>query len=138
MDKSPLVVAARVILAGGLLAFVLAGCGDDPPPPKPAAKAPAPAAPPAAKAPEAKPDAAKPAAEARAGADRALAARVKEALLAEKSLNAHGIEVDARDGAVTLFGTVENMARREQAAKIAAAVEGARSVENKLVVVAGS
>ena len=139
MDTNPFTVASRVILAG-LLAFALTGCGDDPPPPKPAAKAPAPGAPapPAAKAPEAKPDAAKPAAGARAGADRALAARVKEALLADKSLNAHGIEVDAKDGAVTLFGTVENMARREQAAKIAAAVEGARSVENKLVVVAGS
>jgi hyperosmotically inducible protein len=140
MDTNPFVVASRVILAGGLLALVLGGCGDDPPPSKPAAKAPAPAAPaapPAAKAPEAKPDAGKPAA-ARAGADRALAARVKEALLAEKSLNAHGIEVDAKDGAVTLFGTVENRARREQAAKIAAGVDGARSVENKLVVVAGS
>jgi hypothetical protein len=138
MDTNPFVVASRVILAGGLLALVLGGCGDDPPPSKPAAKAPAPTAAPAAKAPEAKPDAARPAAEARAGADRALAARVKEALLADKSLNAHGIEVDAKDGAVTLFGTVENKARREQAAKIAAAVEGARSVENKLVVVAGS
>jgi hypothetical protein len=138
MDTNPFVVASRVILAGGLLTSVLAGCGDDPPPSKPAAKAPAPTAAPAAKAPEAKPDAARPAAEARAGADRALAARVKEALLADKSLNAHGIEVDAKDGAVTLFGTVENKARREQAAKIAAAVEGARSVENKLVVVAGS
>jgi hyperosmotically inducible protein len=141
MHTNPFVIASRVILAGGLLAFVLAACGDDPSASKPAAKAPAPAAPaapPAAKAPEAKPDAAKPAAEARAGSDRALAARVKEALLAEKSLNAHGIEVDAKDGAVTLFGTVENKARREQAAKIAAAIEGARSVENKLVVVAGS
>ena len=71
-------------------------------------------------------------------ADRALAARVKEALLAEKSLNAHGIDVGAKNGTVTLFGTVENKTRLEQAAKIAAGVDGARSVENKLVVVSGS
>lgn len=125
------------VLAAGILAFGLAACGDDPPPPKPVVKAPAPAAP-AAPAADAKAAPAKPATEARAGADRALAARVKEALLAEKSLNAHGIEVDAKDGAVTLFGTVENKARREQAAKIAAGVDGTRSIENKLVVVAGS
>jgi hyperosmotically inducible protein len=138
MDTIPSRLAPRVALAAGLLAFVLAACGDDPPPPKPAAKAPAPAAPPAPPPADAKAGAAKPAAEARAGADRALAARVKDALLADKSLNAHGIEVDARDGAVTLFGTVGNKAGREQAAKIAAGIEGARSVENKLVVVAGS
>src|SRR5688572_14780018 len=135
----PYCAPPRVILMAGSLALLLAACGEDPKPapPKPAAKAPAPAAP-AAPAADAKAAPAKPAAEARAGADGALAARVKEALLAEKSLNAHGIEVDAKDGVVTLFGTVENKARREQAAKIAAAVEGARSVENKLVLVAGS
>ena len=138
MDTKPLAVASRVVLTAGLLAFVLAACGDDPPPPKPVAKAPAPAAAPAAPAPDAKTDVVKPAADARAGADRSLAARVKEALLADKSLNAHGIEVDAKDGVVTLFGTVANKARREQAAKVAARVDGARSVDNKLVVVAGS
>jgi hyperosmotically inducible protein len=122
-----------------LLTLALSGCGDDPPPPKPVAKAPAPAAPTTAPKPDDKAaPAAKPADAGRATADRSLAARVKEALLAEKSLNSHGIEVDAKDGAVTLFGTVENKARREQAAKIAAGVDGTRSVENKLVVVAGS
>ena len=136
MDTNPLVVASRIAVAAGLLTFALAGCGDDPPPPKPVAKAPAPAA--APKADDKAAPAAKPADAGGTSTDRSLAARVKEALLAEKSLNAHGIEVDARNGAVTLFGTVENKARREQAAKIAAGVDGARSVENKLVVVAGS
>jgi hyperosmotically inducible protein len=142
MDTNPLMVASRVAVAAGLLTFALAGCGDDPPPPKPVAKAPAPAAPAgSATAPKSDDQAApasKPADAGPATADRSLAARVKEALLAEKSLNAHGIEVDAKGGAVTLFGTVENKARREQAAKIAAGVDGTRSVENKLVVVAGS
>ena len=137
MDTSTLVVASRVVLAAGL-AFVLAGCGDDPPPPKPVAKAPATAVPAPPKSDDKAAPAAKPADAGRPTADRSLAARVKEALLAEKSLNAHGIEVDAKDGAVTLFGSVENKARREQAAKIAAGVDGTRSVENKLVVVAGS
>jgi hyperosmotically inducible protein len=139
MDANPLMIASRVAVAAGLLTFALSGCGDDPPPPKPVAKAPAPAAPTTAPKPDDKAaPAAKPADTGRATADRSLAARVKEALLSEKSLNSHGIEVDAKDGAVTLFGTVENKARREQAAKIAAGVDGTRSVENKLVVVSGS
>ena len=138
MDTNPLMVASRAAVAAGLLTLALAGCGDDPPPPKPVAKAPAPAAPAPPKADDKPAPAAKPADAGRATADRSLAARVKDALLAEKSLNAHGIEVDAKDGAVTLVGTVENKARREQAAKIAAGVDGTRSIENKLVVVAGS
>ncbi len=137
MDTNPLVVAARVAFAAGLAALVLAGCSDDPPPPKPVAKAPGPAAPPAGKAEDKSAPAAKPA-DNRVAADRVLAERVKDALLAEKSLNAHGIDVDAKGGAVTLFGTVENKAKREQAAKIAAGVDGTRSVENKLVILAGS
>lgn len=138
MDTNPLMVASRAAVAAGLLTLALAGCGDDPPPPKPVAKAPPPAAPAPSKSDDKAAPSAKPADAGRATADRSLAARVKEALLAEKSLNAHGIEVDAKDGAVTLFGTVENKARREQAAKIAAGVDGTRSIENKLVVVAGS
>ncbi len=139
MDTNSLVIAARVALALAV-AFGLAGCGEDPPPPKPVAKAPAPPAPPApqARADDKAAPAAKPAEGGRAAADSALAARVKEALLAEKGLNAHGIDVGARDGVVTLFGTVESKARLQQAAKVAAGVDGARSVENKLVVVAGS
>jgi hypothetical protein len=136
MEIKLLVVASRAFLAVGLIC-TLAGCGDDPPPPKPVAKAPAPAASPAPNAEDKPAPAAKPA-DAGGAADRALAARVKEALLADKGLNAHGIDVGAKNGTVTLFGTVENKARLEQAAKIAAGVDGARSVENKLVVVSGS
>lgn len=70
--------------------------------------------------------------------DKDLAARVKTALLAEPVLKAHGIDVVARNGAVTLYGTAETRMRREMAEKIAARVEGVKSVDNKLAVVAGS
>lgn len=42
------------------------------------------------------------------------------------------------DGSVTLFGTAPTTADREQAARVAAGVDGVRSVKNNLVVVAGS
>ena len=124
------------IATAAAVAFSLYGCGGEPPP-KPAAKA----APPAAPAPEAKaapaPD--KPAAaSSQADADQALATRVKSALAAASGINAHRIDVTAKSGAVTLFGTAETKAQREAAGKAAAAVAGVTSVENKLAVVAGS
>jgi len=71
-------------------------------------------------------------------ADAALAAKVKSALGAEKGLNAHAIDITARDGAVTLFGTADTPALRDKATKIAAGVEGVKSVENRMAVVKGS
>jgi hypothetical protein len=128
---------ARLLAAAGMLALALTACGEDTPPPVPKPKVAAPAAPaPAPSRAETKAEPApKPAAD---SADSALAARVKEALLAEKALNAHGIDVGARNGVVTLFGTVQKKSELEHAARIAAGTEGARSVENKLVVLAGS
>ena len=127
-------------LTATLLAFVLSGCGQEPPP-KPAVKvAPVPAV---AVAP-ANEDAAKAEAEkmaaqaARAAADKELAGRVKAALATERNLNVHGIDVVARDGAVTLYGTAETRVRRDMAEKIAARVDGVKSIENKLAIVAGS
>ena len=128
------------IVPAAVLALVLSGCGKEPPP-KPAVKVvPVPAV---AVAP-ADQDAAKAEAEkmaaqaARAAADKELAGRVKAALVAERSLNAHGIDVVSKDGAVTLYGTAETRVRRDMAEKIAARVDGVKSIENKLVVVAGS
>ena len=124
------------ILAATLAALVLSGCGREPPP-KPVVKSvPVPVAPVSEQA--AKAEAEKAAQAARAEADKELAGRVKAALVADKSLNAHRIDVVARDGAVTLFGTTETRARRDTAGKIATAVAGVKSVENKLAVVAGS
>jgi osmotically-inducible protein OsmY len=129
------------ILAATLLAIAFSGCGQDPQP-KPVLKAvPVPAASTdqdAAKAEAAKAAAAKAEAAARAAADKELAGRVKAALGAERTLNAHGIDVVASNGTVTLFGTAETRMKRDTAGKIAAAVEGVKSVENKLAIVAGS
>ena len=125
------------ILPATLLAFALSGCGKEPPP-KPVAKSvPVPAL--SANDDSAKAEAAKNAAQAaRDSADKELAGRVKSALVAERNLNAHGIDVVAKDGAVTLYGTAETRMRRELAENIAGRVEGVKSVENKLAVVAGS
>jgi len=124
-------------IAAGAIAFALAACGEEPPP-KPVAKAAPPVATPAP-APEAKAAAApKPADSAPAAADSNLAAKVKAALLNEPALNAHGIDVVAKEGVVTLFGTTPTRAGRDTAAKIAGGVAGVKLVDNKLKVVAGS
>ncbi|HSB48850.1 MAG TPA: BON domain-containing protein [Burkholderiales bacterium] len=125
------------MMSAALLAFAVSGCGKEPPP-KPVVQAvPVPAAP-------AKPDAANVEAEkmaaqaARAAADKELAGRVKAALVAERSINAHGIDVVAKDGAVTLYGTAETRMRKDMAEKVASGVDGVKSVQNKLAIVAGS
>lgn len=125
------------ILMATLLAFAFSGCGREPPP-KPVVKdVPVAVAPVDQDA--GKVEAAKQAAVAsRAAADKELAGRVKAALVAERGLNAHGIDVTAKDGAVTLYGTAETRLRRDMAEKIAARVDGVKSVENKLAIVAGS
>jgi hyperosmotically inducible protein len=73
-----------------------------------------------------------------AAADRALALKVKDALVREPLINGHGIDVVARDGVVTLFGTAETRMKRDVAGQVASTVAGVVSVENKLAVVAGS
>jgi hyperosmotically inducible protein len=73
-----------------------------------------------------------------AAADRALALKVKDALVREPLINGHGIDVVARNGVVTLFGTAETRMKRDVAGNVASNVAGVVSVENKLAVVAGS
>ncbi|MGH8622331.1 MAG: BON domain-containing protein [Burkholderiales bacterium] len=127
------------IPAATLLAFALSGCGREAPPPKPVVQdVPVPVAPANADTAKAKAAKQQSAEAARAAADKELAGRVKAALVAERDLNAHGIDVVARNGAVTLYGTAETRMRRDMAEKIAARVVGVKSVENKLAVVAGS
>ena len=70
--------------------------------------------------------------------DAALARRVKEALLAKPDLKGHGIDITARGGAVTLFGTADSLAHRKLAEDIASGIDGVKSVENKLVIASGS
>lgn len=128
--------AARLhpALPAALLALAFAACSETPPPPKPVALN-ATAQPAPAQTPE---PAQKPADDPLADADRALADSVKNALLAEKALNAHGIDVVAKRGVVTLFGTTKTPVLRGVAEKIAARVNGVTLVDNKLAVVAGS
>jgi hypothetical protein len=130
ISVSPTIGAVTAVL----LALSLAACGREEPPivakPVPVL----PQEPP----PMAKPLPEKPAEPPEVLADKALAGKVKSALLAERGLNAHGIDVVARNGVVTLYGTAETAGRRETAARVAAKVSGVKSVENKLAVVAGS
>lgn len=73
-----------------------------------------------------------------AAADRVLALKVKDALVREPLINGHGIDVVAKNGVVTLFGTAETRMKRDVAGKVASNVAGVVEVENKLAVVAGS
>lgn len=131
-SRTTIRIAPRLlpVLPAALLALALAACGDSPPPPKPVAMTPPVQPTPA--------PAQIPAEDPQVAADRTLAASVKDALLDAKALNAHDIDVVAKRGVVTLFGTTKTQALRSMAEKVAARVSGVTLVENKLAVVAGS
>jgi osmotically-inducible protein OsmY len=62
----------------------------------------------------------------------------KTALLADPDLPGLDVNVDTRDGVVTLFGIVATPAAKTQAARIAGGVAGVRSVKDALEVVPAS
>ena len=66
--------------------------------------------------------------------DSALTAKVKTAMLADPSLKALRINVDTKDGTVTLAGPVETQAQKEHASEVAQGVSGVKSVDNNLTV----
>src|SRR5688572_21482562 len=106
-------VRTSCAIASALLALALGACDRQTPPAAkkaevPVANLPAEPPPPVA-APE------KAAEPPEVAADKELAGKVKSALLAERSLNAHGIDVVAKNGTVTLFGTAETVVRRDTA-----------------------
>lgn len=68
--------------------------------------------------------------------DVGITAAVKTALAADPALSALRIEVDTRDGVVTLTGPAPDEKARERAAVLAGAPDGVRSVDNRLVVMA--
>lgn len=145
MPRNSLAVAIAVAV------LALAACGESTPPPPPLKQiAPPPVAPatpaapvPEAKAPEAKaPEAKAPEAKApeapKPDPNKELAASVQRALEGEAKIQAAGIDVTARDGKVTLWGTTTSNDERARAGRAAARVPGVKSVDNKLAVVRGS
>jgi osmotically-inducible protein OsmY len=70
--------------------------------------------------------------------NKVLASKIKSALGADPALKFLAIDAVASDGAVTLYGTANNRALREKAAKVVSGVPGVKSVKNELVIVAGS
>lgn len=119
----------------GLMVLGLAACGDDTakPPAKPAAPPPQAAAPtPPPPPPEVKPEPPKP------DPNKELADRVKRALESEAKIQAAGIDVTAKDGRVSLWGTTTTAAERRRAEAAAKKVEGVSGVDNQLKVVKGS
>ena len=121
-----------------LLAFALAlaACGDSTPPPKPVAEPvtpPAQVVTPEAKAPEAKaPEAPK------ADPNKELAQRVKQAIDSDAKVQPGAIDVTAKDGRVSLWGTTATAGERNRVGQIAAKVEGVASVDNQIKIVKGS
>ena len=120
------------------LALALAACGDSTPPatptpaatpaPSPQAEAPKPIEP----KPEAKAEAPKP------DPNKELAQRVKRALEGEAKIQAAGIDVTAKEGRVTLWGTAATAAERNRAGQVASKVDGVSGVDNQIKIVKGS
>lgn len=76
-----------------------------------------------------------------AGADKVgdagITAKVNAALASDKELSAIRIDVDTRDGVVTLSGPAPTASAKERAAEVALKVEGVHSVNNQLTIQAG-
>ncbi|MDG5974905.1 transport-associated protein [Hydrogenophaga taeniospiralis CCUG 15921] len=66
--------------------------------------------------------------------DTAVTGRVKAALLADPDIKSFDISVLTFKGEVQLTGFVNSQAQIDQATRIAAAAEGARSVKNELLI----
>jgi hyperosmotically inducible protein len=66
--------------------------------------------------------------------DVGVTTRVKTALIAESQLNSRNIDVDTRNGIVTLSGTVPDKGQSDRAAQLAKGIDGVKQVENRLKV----
>ena len=64
--------------------------------------------------------------------DAAITGSVKTALIAEPNLSALKIDVDTKNGVVTLNGTVDNADQKSRAVSIARGVSGVSSVNDNL------
>ena len=69
--------------------------------------------------------------------DGVITTKVNAALVADKDLSAVKIDVDTKNGIVTLTGPAPTAAAKEHATEIAKGVKGVTSVNNQLTVKAG-
>lgn len=69
--------------------------------------------------------------------DVAITTSISAEFAKDADLSAIKIDVDTKNGAVTLYGPAPSPAAREKAANIAKSIKGVTSVDNKLVVKAG-
>jgi osmotically-inducible protein OsmY len=67
-------------------------------------------------------------------ADTSLVDIVKQALMSESSLDARKIDLENRNGNVSINGTVESAEQREKVERIVMSVGGVRSVTNNLAI----
>jgi hyperosmotically inducible protein len=70
----------------------------------------------------------------RTAEDDAITVKVKAALIADKTVKAHEIDVDTNRGVVTLRGKVASPAERDQAIAIANRTKGVFEVRDELMV----
>ncbi|WP_250454592.1 BON domain-containing protein [Caballeronia sp. ATUFL_M2_KS44] len=67
-------------------------------------------------------------------ANRALSRKVRAALARDKSINVANVTVRAKEGAVTLQGTVPDSSQIDRATEVAQRVAGVASLKNALTV----
>lgn len=66
--------------------------------------------------------------------DTAITTKVKSAMIADPMLKALQINVDTKNGVVTLAGAVDSQAMKDKATEVTQAVNGVKSVDNNLTV----
>ena len=66
--------------------------------------------------------------------DAGITAQVKSSLIADTMVAARKIDVDTKDGVVTLTGTVESNAEKMQAVEVARKIENAKRVQDRITV----
>jgi len=66
--------------------------------------------------------------------DAAITAAVKAGILAEPGLKVMKIDVDTKDGLVTLTGSAESVENVQKATQVANGIQGVKSVDNRIAV----
>jgi len=66
--------------------------------------------------------------------DAAITGKVKTVLLADPDVKGLAIDVDTKNGVVTLNGSADKVGNADKAVALAKGVDGVKSVDNKLTV----